>query len=451
MRRALSAALLRAAAPLLPPAAPAAAAARLLPLRALSAAAEATAAAAARSAVADAAFARGALSPGAGRSLPPLPARLAAVAHVARGAERGVALAAAAAPAVAEPFDEEEAESSEAAAAANVHAAWPPPQQAPALVAAVGADQTVMVKAFYIGKKPFLTRRACYLRSRPDAPFRAAQSIDLGALAREYAVHPKAQHRDSVIISLAPDGGAPGVGESSSGSAYASVTGFGSVVFFGVAPAAQAAFLDAARRACTKQLAAPYADELQLRVQPSLRHWSALAADTLALRALDSNNLRVVSLVLAQSVALNHFEAKVDAMLEVFGALNREMEKVGTMPLPKRRLFQLVAENNSTITDVITKLGLLSRSDAAWAAARYAKIWEGLRADFELDDRFENLHFKCVPLRRTACAAGSYRCASLLDSSQAGPAVDAAAVPHGRAAEQEERRAGVDHHHPHLR
>jgi hypothetical protein len=161
MRRALSAALLRAATPLLPPAAPAAAAARLLPLRALSAAAEATAAAAARSAVTDAAFARGALSPGTGRSLPPLPARLAAVAHVARGAERGVALVAAAAPAVAEPFDEEEAEGSEAAAATN--AAWPPPQHAAApLVAAVGADQTVMVKAFYIGKPPFSTRRACY-------------------------------------------------------------------------------------------------------------------------------------------------------------------------------------------------------------------------------------------------------------------------------------------------
>ena len=223
----------------------------------------------------------------------------------------------------------------------------------------------------------------------------AAQSIDLGALAREYAVHPKAQHRDSVIISLTPEGGAPAAGASPA--AYASVTGFGSVVFFGVSPPAQAAFLAAARRACTKQLAAPYADELQLQVQPSLPHWSSLAADTLTLRALDSNNLRVVSLVLAQSVALNHFESKADAMLEVFGALNREMEKVGTMPLPKRRLFQLVAENNSTITDVITKLGLLSRSDAAWAAARYAKVWERLRADFELDDRFENLHFKCAP------------------------------------------------------
>jgi uncharacterized Rmd1/YagE family protein len=51
-------------------------------------------------------------------------------------------------------------------------------------------------------------------------------------------------------------------------------------------------------------------------------------------------------------------------------------------------------EQLSILTDVITKLGLLSRSDAAWAAARYTDVWDGLRADFELEDRFENLHFK---------------------------------------------------------
>ena len=39
-------------------------------------------------------------------------------------------------------------------------------------------------------------------------------------------------------------------------------------------------------------------------------------------------------------------------------------------------------------------MGLLSRSDAAWAAARYTEVWDGLRLDFELDTRFENLHFK---------------------------------------------------------
>jgi uncharacterized Rmd1/YagE family protein len=237
------------------------------------------------------------------------------------------------------------------------------------------------------------------LRGCADAPARAsaAQRIDLGALARQYGDHPKSQHRDSIIVSLEPEprcNAEEGASATTSVFPYVSVTGYGSVVFFDVSAAAQGAFLAAARAAAVKLLPAPFSDTLQLHVQPSLEPWSRLAADTLALRALDANNLRVVSSVLAQSVALAHFEAKVDAMLELFGALNREMEAVGTLPLPKRRLFQLVAENNSILTDVITKLGLLSRSDAAWAAARYTQVWDGLRTDFELDDRFENLHFK---------------------------------------------------------
>jgi hypothetical protein len=35
-----------------------------------------------------------------------------------------------------------------------------------------------------------------------------------------------------------------------------------------------------------------------------------------------------------------------------------------------------------------------NRSDAAWKDANYAQIWEYLRDDFELDERFESLDFK---------------------------------------------------------
>lgn len=151
MRRALRAALLRASKPACAPPAPYAAASRLRPLVG---AAEATAAAAARAAVADAAFARP--TPSSGRSLPPLPARLAAVTQVARGAERGVALAAAAAPEAAGAVTAHDDESAAThRAAAHAGAQWPP-QQPPAAprLPAVGADQVIMVKAFYIGALP---------------------------------------------------------------------------------------------------------------------------------------------------------------------------------------------------------------------------------------------------------------------------------------------------------
>ena len=173
-----------------------------------------------------------------------------------------------------------------AALACEVPAAAPEPPPMP-------SDQVVTVKAFYI-----------------------AQRIDLGALARQYVDHPVSQHRDSVIVSLTRDGD-EAAADAGALPPYVCVTGFGSVVFFGGAAEAQAAFLAAARRAAVKLLPSQFADELQLHVQPSLEAWSRLAADTLALRALDANNLRVVSSVLAQSVALSHFEAKVDAMLEL--------------------------------------------------------------------------------------------------------------------------------------
>ena len=227
----------------------------------------------------------------------------------------------------------------------------------------VSPDHQITVKAFYI-----------------------AQRLDLAALARNYETLPMSKHRDSLIVSLA---------SSASVFPYVAVTGYGSVVFFDVTREAQEEFLAHARAAAVKLLPQPCADDLRVAVRPSLAGWSKLAQDTLELRALDTNNLRVVSSVLAQSVALSHFEQQVDALLEIFTSLNADMERTaGALRLPRERLFQLVAQNNNILTDVIARVGLLSRSDAAWAAQQYHEVFSALRADFELDDRFENLHFK---------------------------------------------------------
>ena len=96
----------------------------------------------------------------------------------------------------------------------------------------------------------------------------------------------------------------------------------------------------------------------------------------------------------AQTVALEHYEHKVDAMLEIFSKLNKSTELTGDLNISKKRLFSLVAENNNTLTELITRLGLLGRSDTAWQYAQYNIVWEGLRQDFELEDRFQDLDYK---------------------------------------------------------
>ena len=117
--------------------------------------------------------------------------------------------------------------------------------------------------------------------------------------------------------------------------------------------------------------------------------------DAVVLPRLDVHNLSVIATVMAQTVALDHYSVKVDAMLETFTRLNSSVEKTGVFnALEKQNLFKLVALNNTLFTDVIAKIGLLERSETAWRSQEYTQIWEGLREEFEVEDRFEKIEFK---------------------------------------------------------
>lgn len=117
--------------------------------------------------------------------------------------------------------------------------------------------------------------------------------------------------------------------------------------------------------------------------------------DAVVLPGLDVHNLSVIATVMAQSVALDHYSVKVDAMLETFTRLNSSVERTGVFSaLEKHALFRLVALNNTLFTEIISKIGLLERSETAWKNVEYTQIWEGLREEFEVEDRFEKIEFK---------------------------------------------------------
>ncbi|KAL6186795.1 hypothetical protein ACLB2K_042914 [Fragaria x ananassa] len=90
----------------------------------------------------------------------------------------------------------------------------------------------------------------------------------------------------------------------------------------------------------------------------------------------------------------DYFVSQVDGMVEEFAEINRGMEKTGTFTMHKKKLLQLVGKANSTLADIIVKVGLFERSEIAWRDAKYAKIHEYLREEYEVTQRFGNLDFK---------------------------------------------------------
>jgi len=136
--------------------------------------------------------------------------------------------------------------------------------------------------------------------------------------------------------------------------------------------------------------------------KPTLETWMQGGLDYIVLRDLSIDGIRTIGSVLGQSIALDYYIRQVDGMVAEFTDINRGMEKTGTFTMERKKLFQLVGKANSNLADVILKLGLFERSDIAWKNANYAQIWEYLRDEYELTQRFGNLDFKLILLSTTS-------------------------------------------------
>eukprot|EP01018_Ginkgo_biloba_P024638 Gb_30121 [translate_table: standard] len=182
--------------------------------------------------------------------------------------------------------------------------------------------------------------------------------------------------------------------ESGSSCRYMVVFQYGSVVLFNIAEQEEEGYLQIVKKHASGLLSETRKDDYAVVEKPSLETWMQDGPDYIVLKRFDIDGIRIIGSVLGQSIALDHFVRQVDGMVAEFTDLNRGMEKTGTFTMKQKKLFQLVGKANSNLADVILKLGLFERSDIAWKNANYAQIWEYLRDEYELTQRFGSLDFK---------------------------------------------------------
>jgi uncharacterized Rmd1/YagE family protein len=118
---------------------------------------------------------------------------------------------------------------------------------------------------------------------------------------------------------------------------------------------------------------------------------------------IDLNAVAVMSHIMAQTVALDSYNDTVDHLLARFAALNTAVAKTGQFRSEdKAFLFKTVATNNSIFIDMISKIRIKDRSDTAWNITKYEKIHYGLKEEFEIDSRFDQIEFKLDLIQQNA-------------------------------------------------
>ncbi|CAN6844049.1 unnamed protein product [Brassica oleracea var. botrytis] len=169
---------------------------------------------------------------------------------------------------------------------------------------------------------------------------------------------------------------------------------YGSAVLFNVDENDVESFLDIVRRHASGLLTEIRKDDYAVKEKPLLNEEMPGGPDYIVLKTLDTDSILIIGSVLGQVFALDYFVSQVDKLVQEFAGINRGMEKTGTFTMHRKKLFQLVGKANSNLADVILRVGLFDRSEIAWREARYAQIYEYLREEYEVTQRFGNLDFK---------------------------------------------------------
>ncbi|XP_023740187.1 protein RETARDED ROOT GROWTH-LIKE [Lactuca sativa] len=238
---------------------------------------------------------------------------------------------------------------------------------------------------------------------KPSIPVRAyffSTSVDLRSLVDQNKpnfIPPTSRMTNYVVLrfgSTNPELIGSAASISGSDCCYMVVFQYGSIVLFNVRDHEIDGYLKIVERHASGLLNEIRKDEYEVKEKPTLNTWMQGGLDYIMLQYLNTDGIRTIGSVLGQSIALDYYVRQVDGMVGEFTDINRGMEKTGTFTMKRKKLFQLVGKANSNLADVILKLGLFERSDIAWKDAKYAQIWEYLRDEFELTQRFATLDFK---------------------------------------------------------
>jgi uncharacterized Rmd1/YagE family protein len=105
------------------------------------------------------------------------------------------------------------------------------------------------------------------------------------------------------------------------------------------------------------------------------------------LREFTLEKLRIVSLTLAQSVALDHFEAAVSQAMARFQPVVRALSQDGKLTLPHRDVLRIVGFAMEVRAAVLDNLTLFDDPPETWESESLAHLDGALYDQFDLEER----------------------------------------------------------------
>jgi uncharacterized Rmd1/YagE family protein len=164
---------------------------------------------------------------------------------------------------------------------------------------------------------------------------------------------------------------------------------FGALVAYDVPPERREAELARLFRMGPKLTAQVIREDYSVLEDPSFS--TGIVDGILRVDRLTPARAGIVSLIVAQSAAMEYYERIVAELFARTTALVDPLERHGSVPMRTKRLHKFIGQAIGTRSEVINVLTLLDKPDATWDDPALDRIYDDLRAEFDLIDRYGTL------------------------------------------------------------
>ncbi len=171
--------------------------------------------------------------------------------------------------------------------------------------------------------------------------------------------------------------------------AWAAVHDFGALVFVGVDRPECERVMKALLAQMGPEPHAPLEETFTIDVSPGAA--PQVRFDRVVVPELDARVVELVSLVVAQSVAMEYYEGDLDAMVTALEERSRALAEEGTLRGSVRELTRFIGRGMMIRSQVISTLSLLESPGATWENEALDRLYRGMRASFEIEERYRAL------------------------------------------------------------
>jgi required for meiotic nuclear division protein 1 len=172
---------------------------------------------------------------------------------------------------------------------------------------------------------------------------------------------------------------------------YLVVTKFGSLVFWNCPEALQRALLADARASMGSSQAEKMEDWLDVVVGAGE---IIVTFNEIRLKELSLDRVSIVSLAIAQSVALDHIESEVAMALSRFQPVVEEIHQSGRLRLSVRQVLKAIGFALQVRSMVLANLTLFDRPPETWESEMLERLDSQLYDFFDLEERLSAINQK---------------------------------------------------------